>query len=59
MTDYEREWVVCWQCDGERKLEDCFEDTCVCVDPPCCWTRCDICNGQGGWHLEEESDGGQ
>lgn len=46
-------WVDCWQCGGDGELEDCFEDTCVCVDPPCYTTRCDICRGKGGWYSEE------
>ena len=59
MTDQqerERVWVVCDQCGGEGVFEDCFEDTCVCLDPPCLWADCNLCNGEGGWYLEEESD---
>ena len=46
--DYD-DWIVCWQCGGEGELEDCFEDTCVCTNPPCLWKPCDICKGDGGW----------
>ena len=37
----------CPNCDGSGFMESCFEDTCVCVDPPCCWNRCDWCNHDG------------
>lgn len=37
----------CPNCGGESRVESCFEDTCVCVDPPCHWARCDWCNGKG------------
>lgn len=47
------EWVECWQCGGDGLLEDCFEDTCVCLDPPCIEKRCDVCRGKGGWSLPE------
>lgn len=39
---------TCWQCGGEKWVEDCFEDTCCCTDPPCCWKPCDICNSSSG-----------
>lgn len=32
---------ACPICGGEGVIEDCFEDTCVCLDPPCIWKRCD------------------
>lgn len=50
------DWIECWSCAGEGETESCFEDTCVCVDPPCLWTRCDVCQGKGGWPRPEEED---
>lgn len=47
------EWIECWQCGGEGVIESCFEDTCVCLDPPCYAPRCDICRGKGGWPAEQ------
>lgn len=55
MTDEYEEFVECWQCGGEGRLEDCMEDTCVCIDPPCMWQRCDICGGKGGWKVVEDT----
>ena len=49
VDDDDDEWVECWQCVGEGRVESCMEDTCVCVDPPCCTSTCDICKGAGGW----------
>ena len=37
----------CPNCDGSGYVDSCFEDTCVCVDPPCHRTRCDWCNWKG------------
>ncbi len=37
----------CSNCGGEGFVESCFEDTCVCLDPPCHWSRCDYCNHDG------------
>ena len=37
----------CPNCGGTGRVEDCFEDTCVCINPPCCWQRCDWCGGKG------------
>lgn len=48
-------WVDCWSCFGEGAHEDCYEDTCVCIEPPCLWTRCDVREGKGGWELDEDS----
>lgn len=49
LDDDDGNWIDCWQCGGEGVLDSCMEDTCVCVDPPCCTNRCDICKGAGGW----------
>jgi hypothetical protein len=46
------DWVTCWQCAGHGCFEGCFEDACVCEDPPCFWETCDVCNGQRGWPRE-------
>jgi len=37
----------CPNCDGTGWVDSCFEDTCVCLDPPCHQTRCDWCNPRG------------
>lgn len=37
----------CPNCDGSGWVDSCFEDTCVCLDPPCHQNRCDWCNHQG------------
>lgn len=37
----------CPNCGGDGVIEDCCEDTCVCLDPPCCTQVCDWCNGKG------------
>lgn len=37
----------CPNCDGSGFVDSCFEDTCVCVDPPCHYARCDWCNHDG------------
>ena len=42
--EYDGPEDVCPNCGGEGRVEDCFEDTCVCLDPPCCWARCDWCS---------------
>ena len=52
-----REWIECWQCFGEGATEDCFEDCCVCLNPPCYWNRCDVCEGKGGWYAAPTDDG--
>jgi hypothetical protein len=33
----------CPNCGGTGRIESCFEDTCVCRNPPCLWERCDWC----------------
>ena len=48
------DWIECWNCGGEGRLDSCFEDTCVCLDPPCCTNRCDVCGGNGGWTRAED-----
>ena len=54
--DYDhRMWVECYGCGGVGDLADCFEDTCCCLDPPCCWSTCDLCGGKGGWYLDDEA----
>jgi hypothetical protein len=52
-ADDHDEWVECWNCGGEGVIESCFEDTCVCLDPPCCEKSCDVCAGGGGWPRTE------
>ena len=43
-------WVECENCDDGYSHHDCGEDTCCCLDPyPN--VPCDICNGEGGWHI--------
>lgn len=37
----------CPNCDGSGWVDSCFEDTCVCLDPPCHQARCDWCNASG------------
>ncbi len=37
----------CPNCDGSGWVGSCFEDTCVCLDPPCHQSRCDWCNHRG------------
>lgn len=37
----------CPNCDGSGWVDSCFEDCCVCLDPPCHQTRCDWCNHKG------------
>ena len=49
LPDYDEPWVECWSCGGEGFHEDCFEDCCVCLNPPCHRVRCDECKGRGGW----------
>lgn len=51
-----RPWIDCWQCFGQGATEDCFEDTCVCLDPPCYWNPCDVCKSKGGWYGNEDDD---
>ena len=58
--EYEGPWVECWQCFGHGKVGGCFEDTCTGAncdpeDPDfCCWPRkCDVCDGKGGWEIED------
>lgn len=54
------QWVECWSCCGQGTYDDCFEDTCCCLDPPCLTPRCDVCKGKGGWTCEPaEADDGQ
>lgn len=48
------DWTECWSCSGEGETESCFEDTCVCIDPPCVWNKCDVCRGKGGWPRPDE-----
>ena len=49
-----REWVECEHCFGNGRFEDCFEDTCVCLNPPCLWSACEFCEGAGGWYLDDD-----
>lgn len=37
----------CPNCDGSGFVDSCFEDTCVCREPPCHRLRCDWCNHDG------------
>lgn len=47
------EWIECWNCGGEGySHHDCGEDTCFCLMPEDN-VICDICNGVGGWYLDE------
>lgn len=55
-VEFEAEWIECWQCFGNGTLAGCFEDTCCGADCDpedpdfcCAPSRCDICNGKGGW----------
>lgn len=54
-TDYVYDdWVDCWGCGGEGVIDGectCMQDTCCCLhpDPPVC----NVCNGKGGWRLDE------
>ena len=50
------DWIVCWSCGGTGEHESCPEDTCVCLEPPCCAAPCDICKGEGGWSGDEADD---
>lgn len=49
--------VECWNCHGEGIVYSCFEEF-ACIDPEggCddCVQRCDVCEGRGGWPLNEE-----
>lgn len=46
------EWRECWNCGGEGvSHHDCGEDTCCCFMPEDN-VQCDICGGNGGWHIE-------
>lgn len=49
------DWIVCDACGGRGVFEDCFEDTCVCLNPPCYWAPCDMCEGKGGWPACDEA----
>lgn len=55
-------WIDCWQCAGNGKVADCFEDCCSCLGDPddpddCCNPRrCDVCKGKGGWLKEGPMD---
>ena len=51
-----RDWIECWSCLGEGEHQDCFEDTCVCLYPPCRRTRCVLCQGKGGWYADEDDE---
>ena len=55
--------VECWQCYGVGMVAGCFEDCCsgADCDPEdaeycCAPSRCDVCNGKGGWPLNPETD---
>ncbi len=50
-------WKECWKCNGEGfSGHDCGEDTCCCLDPlPN--IICDVCDGDGGWHVCLGCDG--
>lgn len=37
----------CPNCGGAGFVDSCFEDTCVCIDPPCHMARCGWCNHDG------------
>jgi len=37
----------CPNCGGDGYVDSCFEDTCVCLNPPCCTMTCDWCDGEG------------
>jgi hypothetical protein len=43
IEDLPNEDDICPNCGGEGVVENCFEDTCVCLDPPCLLARCDWC----------------
>jgi hypothetical protein len=44
----EREWRQCYNCEDGFDDHDCGEDTCCCLNPQLN-TRCNICEGKGGW----------
>ena len=46
----EKEWVDCYQCNGEGGYHDCGEDCCPCADPEGDLNvDCDVCQGEGGY----------
>lgn len=52
--DENGEWVECPECGGTGTWDDCYEDTCVCLNPPCKVSSCDFCEGKGGWSEPQE-----
>lgn len=50
------EIVECWSCGGEGFYFDCLDGCCVYADEGCdaCRYRCDVCDGAGGWPVDEE-----
>jgi len=46
-------WVICEQCEDGFSYHECGDDTCACLNPEPNVT-CDICNGKGGWDIEED-----
>ena len=47
----EKAWRECGECEGEGRIEnECFEDTCCCVDTLEHGDKvCGECKGKGGW----------
>lgn len=45
--EYDEADGECPNCDGSGYVDSCFEDTCVCREPPCHRIRCDWCNHDG------------
>lgn len=48
-------WMDCWKCGGEGySHHDCGEDCCACLYPEDN-VRCDICEGKGGWMVDDDA----
>ena len=45
--EYITDEECCWNCGGEGFVDDCMEDTCCCLNPPCATSTCDVCDGKG------------
>jgi len=50
-------WVDCPHCDDGAVLNDCFEDSCCCVDPVAehGFRDCEVCGGKGGYYPTKEA----